>query len=703
MVYQMPDPTEDVAAAQALLAPQSLVLVGASQRSRWATGMLDNLDRLGFRGAVHLVSRSGNAVGARQTATSCAELGEKADLGVIMVPAEGVADAVADLAHTGARSAIVLTSGFAETGSDGAGRQKQLTTAAGEAGIRLLGPNSLGMMNFVDRTIAWATPIEAPSSSHGVGLVSQSGATAFFLAQLANRYDLALSHVVATGNEADLDSATFACALAEEPHTRAIAMFVETVRRPERFLAAARAANAAGKPMVVLKVGASAVAARSAVAHTGALTGDDAVFTGICESLGIVRVHSLEDLMVTADLLGRAGRLGRGGLCVVSNSGGICEIAADTAHALGTELPEVPAAIADTLREALPGYGTPHNPLDLTGGIEPAQVEGVVAALGAAEEYAAVLVPFYPVPDSADDDRRLADLHRHLSRGLQTSPAPGFLAAYTPAPLTAAGRRTVAELGMPYLACGMDRALTGLAHAFRWSRHPARSPYTEQAAGSPVLERPRTEAALLDLMGRHGVPVVPTSLVVDEAGARAAAVAADRPVVVKISSPDIAHKTDIGGIALDVIGPDAAAAAFHKVLAAGRAVPHAVIDGVVVAAQRPAGLELLVGVSRDPVWGPVLAVGLGGMWVEVLRDVAIRPLPVSPVVVKHMLASLRSADLLSGARGVPAADLDAVAAAVVAIGDLALRLGPGLAELDVNPLWVRGDQVEALDALAVWA
>jgi succinyl-CoA synthetase beta subunit len=202
----------------------------------------------------------------------------------------------------------------------------------------------------------------------------------------------------------------------------------------------------------------------------------------------------------------------------------------------------------------------------------------------------------------------------------------------------------------------------------------------------------------LELMGRHGVPVVPATLVTDEAAARAAA--GDGPIVLKVSSPEIAHKTEIGGVALGVVGADAAAEAFARVSAAGRAVAE--IDGVLVAPMRERALEIFVGVTRDPVWGPVIAVGLGGIWVEVLQDVAIRPLPVTPTVVKHMLGSLQGAKLLSGARGLPAANLDAVAAAVVAIGDVALRLGEDLAELDVNPLWVDGDRVEALDALAVW-
>lgn len=677
--------------AAALLAPQSIVVVGASERSRWATAVIDNLERHGFAGALHLVNRRGAVVRGRSAATSCTQLGEEADLGVLLVPAEGILDALSDLATTGARSALVLTSGFAETGAAGSDLQDRLLFSARSHAIRLLGPNSLGFMSFASGAVAWATPIDAPSSHHGVGLVSQSGATAFFLASLAAQQDIALSHVVSTGNEADLDACTFAIALAEDPGTTAVAMFLESVRHPDRFVEAAEAAGRAGKPLVVLKVGASEVAARSALAHTGAVVGDDGVFNGICERYGVTRVASLDELMTTADVIGRTGVLGSGGLAVVSNSGGVCEVAADAASALGIDLPDVSAETAALLQDAIPAYATPHNPLDLTGGIVPADCERIVAAL--ARDYAVVLVPFYPVlPGDPADDPRLAELHQHLSRPLQDG--TGFLVSYTPAVLTERGRQTVTDIGIPYLACGLDRAITALGHAFRWSAHEGRArPRDLTKSGAPIDERPRTELGVLALLGAHGVPVVPTRLVTDVSEVDGF------PVVLKISSPDIAHKSEVGGVALGVTAATLPEA-FARVVAAGRG---ARVDGVLVAPMRTGGLELFVGCSIDPVWGPVIAVGLGGVWVEVLADVAVRPLPVTVPVVRTMLAQLRGARLLAGERGTPAADLDAVARAVVAIGDVALRLQPDLVALDVNPLWVRGDQVEALDGLAVWA
>lgn len=687
----------------ALFAPRSIAIVGASERSRWSAALVANLEGHGFDGNVQLVNRRGADVHGRATVPSCSDLQQPVDLGIVIVPADAVVDAVRDLGSAGARATVVLSSGFAETGPDGERLQEELLQTARAADMRLLGPNSLGFMSFASNVVAWATPIHAPTRRDGVAIVSQSGATAFFLANLAHQQDVGLSHVVGTGNEADLDEATIVHHLAADDSVRAIAMFVETVRDPESFVAAADAAREAGKPVVVLKVGASEATARSALAHTGALVGDDRVFDGICARHGILRAHSLEDLLTTADVIARTGPLRRGGLCVISNSGGVCEIAADRAEALGMAMPDVPDRLGSVLRDAMPGFGTPHNPLDLTGGITPEGTGDIVAALAADEAYSALIVPFYAVPDSGEPDERLAALYENLARALKKSPIPAFLVSYTAGGITHAGRRLIAELELPYMACGMDRALTGLAAAFRWSQAAARThpgaPITDADA---IADRPRSEQETVALMARHGVPVVSQVLATEPADAVQAARGAEGPVALKVASADIGHKSEIGGVELGVEGDDEVATAFTRVLEAGRAQTGATVDGVLVSPMRTGGVELFAGCSQDPVWGPVIAVGLGGIWVEVFSDVAIRPLPVSAEEVAGMLRELRGARLLAGERGTEAVDLHAVGAAVAAIGDLALRLGPDLAALDVNPLWVRGSHVEALDGLAIW-
>lgn len=725
-------------AIAALLNPASVALIGASDKSRWSAIAFDNLTQGGYRGKVHLVNPRGAMAHGRQTATSCAAAaaasGEPVALGLIMTPTAAVPGALAGLAAAGARAAVILSAGFAETGTAGAAVQEQVRAMAAQHGIRLLGPNCLGFINFVNRAYVWTTPVKAPSKNSGVAIVSQSGATAHFLTTLAHQQDVGVSYAISTGNEVDLDGAAFIDFLIDDASTRAIAVFAETFRSPARFRAAAARALAAAKPIVVLKIGASDITVKSALAHTGSLVGDDKVFDGICAQYGILRVHSMEQLLATADIAGRTGVLRAGGLGVVTNSGGVGEIAADTAHLRGIAVPALSEAAQTAMRATIPDAATPHNPIDLTGSVTPEQCEGVLRVMGAQIEVAVLLCPWYPVPTSDDQvSERLTQLHHHLGRGLAAAPVPGFLVSYTNTRVNAMARRTIEAEGLNYLACGLDQALNGLAGAMRWSRMqreliahtlkplveaaPGASPLSARITSSdgartwqnapgatqPQLTRPGSEREALDFLARHGVPVVPATLAVDAAQAVAAARALGGAVVLKIASPDIAHKSDIGGVALNLQGEAAVRAAYAQIIAnAGAHCPDAHIDGVIVAPMRERGIELLVGFTRDAQWGPVLAVGLGGVWVEIMQDVALRLLPVGADEVKRMLAGLRGAKLLQGQRGVPAADIDKLADVIAQIGGVLLACGDDLQEADINPLWVRGDRIEALDALLAW-
>ena len=705
------EPQSRVAAVAALLNPSSIALIGASDRSRWSTTAFDNLSQGGFQGAIHLVNPRGAQAHGREVATSCAAIGSRVDLGLVMAPQSAVPDAIADLAAAGAHSAVILTAGFSETGAAGRQLQERLCAVAAQHGVRLLGPNCLGFINFVNQAYVWTTPVGVPTRNNGVAIVSQSGATAFFLSQLAQQQDVGLSHVVSTGNEVDLDSASFIEYLIEEPDARAIAVFAETFRDPAAFLRAARRAQDVGKPLVVLKVGASEVTAKAALAHTGALVGDDRIFEGVCQQFGIIRTYSMEELLASADIVGRVGILRPGGLCVMTNSGGVGEIAADTAALRGIDLPALSPTTLAELQAVLPDAATAHNPLDLTGAVSPEQCGDALRLLAGQPDFAAILCPWYAIPtEPGQISERLTQSHHHLARELAAAPVPGLLVSYTGTSVNILARETIARTGANYLACGLDRALAGLAGAFWWSERQ-RAHVTRSAADPTIgndapqtnAQRPRSEHEALGFLSRHGVPVVPMRMANDPEQAALAARALGGSVALKIASPDIAHKSDIGAVLLHLRGDQAVQDAFTRIMDASLTHhPEAHIDGVLVAPMRGRGIELFVGFSRDPQWGAVLAVGLGGVWVEVLQDVALRLLPVDTHEVKRMLLGLRGAKLLAGARGVPAADLDAVATAIARIGDALLRLGPDLDQADVNPLWVCADQVEALDALLVW-
>ena len=688
----------------AMLRPRSIALIGATDRSRWSQNTFDNLINRKYAGDVYLVSRRGGTVHGRSAATSCVAVGAPIDLGLLMVPMQAIEEALADLAAAGVHNAVILTSGFAETGHDGADHQMRLAALARQHGVSLLGPNCLGFVNFIDNIPLWTGGFRAPSKPGCIAVVTQSGANGSFISSLAAQHEIGLSHMVSTGNEADLDCADFIDHLVDLPEVRAIALFAETIRHAPSFASAARRAIARGKPIVVLKIGLSEITARSAQAHTGSLVGDDRVFDGVCRQLGIVRVNSIEDLLFTADVITRTGVLQPRGLALVSISGGACEIVADRAQVLGVPLPALSDGAVGELRAALPSFGTPNNPLDITGGavLQPDLFEQGLRIMGQQKEFSA-LACLFDVPVAADQATEfvLAAL-RHIATGLRAATVPALMISHSVKPVSEVSTRIIADIGLPYVSAGIHHGMNALGNAFWWSEQHRRL----AAAPAPVsqialsAERPRSERATLAFLAQCGVPVVPTTLATDADQAVAAARAIGGPVALKIASDDIAHKSDIGGVVLNVQGDAAIGEAFRRIMTAVPA--GARVDGVLVAPMRTGGIELFVGCTRDAQWGPVIAVGLGGVWVEILQDVTLRPLPIDPAEVRRMLGELRGARLLQGARGTLAADLDAVAAVIARIGDAAVALGPDLETLEVNPLWVRRGEVEALDALAIW-
>lgn len=684
--------------------PRSLAFVGATERSIWTRAARVNVKALGYSGKVHYVNRRGGEVLGKPAAVSAAAIGEPVDLALLMVPTEALIDSFPDLQAAGIRNAVVLSSGFAEAGEGGRDAQQRLLSAARNANIRLLGPNCLGFVNFADRTPVWTVPVRGPILPGRFAIVSQSGALAGQMSYFVQWQGYGLSYMVSTGNEADIDVAQVIDYLVDDEATKSIALFIETVRDAEAFGRSAQRALQAKKPIVVLKIGTSAVTAKAAQAHTGSLVGDDRVFDAACRRFGLVRVNSLEDLIVTAELMARLGPLGEGGLGALSISGGMCEIAADDAERLGVPLPELTAATVDKLKTALPDFGTPHNPLDMTGAamLQPDLYDKSITALSQDAGFAALLAVADVPSDTYDDGPFSREIVKQVAAGQSNATLPNVAVSHTVRPATALTQEVIEQTGISYLPCGVHHALVALGGAFRWSRR-----LRENVATSKTVElsaaRPRSEQQTLNYLASCGVPVITTRLVNSEAEAVAAARDIGGEVVLKIASPDIAHKTEVGGVVLKLSGDEAVADAYRGILQRVLAAkPDARIEGVVVSPMRGQGVELFVGTVRDPHWGAAIAVGLGGIWVEVLKDTSLRLLPVTPADVEEMLSELRGSKLLDGFRGAPAVDRAAIAKAVSVIGDAALALGPSLVSLEINPILVTGSRVEALDGLAIW-
>lgn len=690
------------------LHPKAIAFVGATERSVWSNAAFASLQKLGYPGRLYPVNRRGGDIYGRAAATSASAIGEPVDTALLMVPADALDEALADLQNAGIANAVLLSSGFAEAGEEGRRKQLRLSAMARERGLRILGPNCLGFINYVDRCAVWTASVRDPLPAGTLGIVSQSGALAGQLSFLAQVHGIGLSRLVSTGNESDIDIAEVIDYLVDDEHTRAIAVFAETVRDPQRFAAAAERALAVAKPIVILKMGSSEVTARAAQAHTGSLVGDDRVFDAMCQRHGLMRVRSIEDLVFTAAFASMSGPFRPGGLAAVSMSGGMCEIFAERAQEEGMVLTPLAASTEAALREVLPGYGTAHNPLDVTGAamLEPELFGNALGALvrdpGIGIAIVAADVPNAPANDTPLNRAVLAQ----VARGLATSPVPAIVCSHYVMQVTDRSRQLVAETGVRHLACGIHHAMSAAGAVQRWS-DTLRRHFEGRAApvpATPSVGRPASERETLAWLSEHGLRVVPTTLSRDADEAVRFAREIGGMVVLKIASGQIGHKTEVGGVALNLRGDEAVRAAWLAMDARVRAArPDATIDGILVAPMREAALELFVGTLRDPQWGPVLAVGLGGIWVEALRDTSLRLLPVTPADVKEMLGELRGAALLDGWRGAPAADRDAVATAVAAIGDAALALGPDLLSLEVNPLRVAGHDVEALDALAVWS
>ncbi len=684
--------------------PRSVALVGAAERTLYTQCTIRNAER--FKGAaLHLVNRRGVPVLGRRAATSCVALQEEIDTAFIHVPAAGVLDALEDAHAAGIRNVVVLSSGFAEADAAGRVAQERLAERACELDIMLLGPNHVGFLNLVQSTSVFALP--APRASAGpVAVLSQSGAIAVEIARFGERQDILTSHLVTLGNEAMLSAADALAYVIECPRTRAVLMFMEGIKHPERFAAAALRAAELGKPIIVYKAGATELAARSAAAHTGALVGDDKVTDAVFEELGVIRVSSLEDLVITGKLAASLGKARIRGVGVVSASGGANDIIADMAEPAGVVLAEFSEETRRAIVEVVPdNFITAQNPFDLTGSSvrDRSLWKSVTAIIGRDPSVDLVLCMGALVADGAPQEKDLM-----VAEALNALDCPYVYATTLSSDIADDTAAAMRQCGFRLVSTGVVPTLRALGAIASW-RDRLDSIGGADAGTGPIALPPvsRRSGAWSELQARAllseaGIPVIAATLAGSADAAVAAAAACRGPVVLKIVSPDILHKSDIGGVALRLNGEHEVRAAYDQILQAAERQPNARVEGILVSPMRSGGIELIVGVVRDPQWGLMLVLGLGGVFVEILNDSVIVPLPASADRVKRALGTLRGAAILDGVRGGRAANKDALCEVIARIGALAVALGDSLESLEVNPLVVNGSDIEALDALVTW-
>jgi acetate---CoA ligase (ADP-forming) len=697
-----------------LFNPRSIALIGATDKSRWSWSVFGNLQLHRFAGPVYLVNPRGIPVHGQDTYARIADLPGPVDLAFVMVPTSAVLGVLAEAADHGIRSIVLLTSGFAETGEEGAELERQVVNLARRRGLTILGPNGNGFINAAGGITPYGLAIDPPLLRGPVGVVLQSGALASAVLTFAQSRNVGVSLLVSMGNESMVSMTDVMRYLIDDDATRVVALFIESLRRPDEFLALAREALAKGKPVVAMKVGRSQAGARVAKAHTGSLVGDDAVADAVFRQNGVIRVDSLEDLIITAGLLAASGPLPGARFGFVTASGGASEIIADRAEDEGIEIPEFAPETVERLRQVVPSFGATQNPVDVTGYIL-INRDLLRNALRAVQDDPGLdaLVLVSDLPRSAPPDPApIVEMFQQTSELLASSVKPVIVMGNTLTDITAFGREVASQTGYPGVLGGIHHGLTTPGRAVRWSAlHRAAAQRAAAAVPQPrpepVLAVPSragsswSEYRASAFLAEHGIPVVPNVLVTDPQAAADAAGSVGYPVVLKLAADGIEHKSDIGGVKVGLRNAAEVRAAYADVVRAGREA-GADVRGALVQPMRAGGIELLVGIVTDPAWGQVLAVGLGGIFVEILRDTALAVLPVGRDQIRQSLQELRGARLFDGARGTEKADLDAVADTIAAVAALAGRLGDRLEALEINPLLVRGSHVEALDALVTW-
>lgn len=698
------------AGLEALFRPRAIAIVGASQDSTKIGGRpVKFLRDHGFPGAVYPVNPRAAEVQGYPAFAAVADLPEAPDLAIIAVTAEAVPDAVAACAAKGVRSAVVLSSGFSEMGEAGQALQDRIRATAAQSGMRVVGPNCLGAVSIAERAIAtFSIVLESGMPAAGpLGIVSQSGNLGSYTMLLVGERGVGISRFMTTGNECDVDVADGIAFMARDAATRVILCVLETCRDPERLIAALAAAHAAGKPVIVLKIGATEAGQAAAASHTGALAGSEQVFDAVFRRAGAWRVRSIEQLVDLGQAVVALGteRLPRGRrVALLVASGGFGVLLADAASAAGLTLPEPRAETRQRIVGVVP-YASPRNPVDATAlmSSRPEILQQILFALLEDDTTDALIV----LVSSALYLPRLRGVYMEALRVARARFPGRVIALCMHGPADAAAE--LSALGFPVTdgvdaCCAVMAGLAGIRDALARPPSPVLAAPPAPAPAPLSADDIRSEPGAKRALAAAGLPVLPERLAESPQAAAQAAAALGFPVALKIVSPDLPHKTEVDGVALGLDGEEAVTAAAAAMLRRVRAAaPSARIEGLLVAAMAGRGTELILGTTQDPVFGPVVMVGLGGIFAEVLRDVSVRPAPVTEAEALDMLRSLRAFPVLDGARGAPRADLPAAAAAIAALARFAAAHRDSIAAIDINPLLVRpaGQGAVALDALIV--
>ena len=705
-----------------LMNPRSVAIVGASQRAdalpnREPRGnrVIRNLKNFGYPGRIVAINPKYSEVMDCPCYPDIGAIPEPVDCVVLAVPNRHVPDLLESAADAGTRAAVVFSAGFAEIGAQGKARQARLEALSRERGFLICGPNCYGVLNVYGKATLFASTIPPGFLAGPVALVSQSGglSTTIANALMLNRH-VGLSHIISCGNQSGATFEEYFNYFVEDENTRVIAAFVEGFKQPDKLLAVAQKAAARGKPLIILKGGRSEVSKRAAATHSGSLAGAAEVIDAAFRQCGIISVRSLNELIdavsvFSCDSFVKHYHGGRR-IGVLSGSGGECTLVSDAAANVGLEVPELTETTKSQLQESVADFGNMNNPLDGTGAmyddekifprllqalIDDANIDVVTINLEAND----------PRPKELKSGNRFCAA---IEKAAASSDKP--IAAFSSVvggPVDPEMLIPLREVGVPLME-GAECATSTIRHLaeyYEFQENRLANTDKDTAVPAPHAKLPAgilPAQAAFHLFEEFGIPVVPTVLTQNADEAAAAAERMGFPVALKIESTEITHKSDVGGVALKLANSGEVRAAYERILTEViRRAPAAKIDGVVVQRMASEGIEMILGVKRDPLFGPVVLCGFGGLLVELLKDVAIGIPPISREQALDMIKRLRGFPIFTGVRGKPAADVEALCDSIVGVSRLAVTLGDQLVGLDINPLIVlpKGQGVIAVDAV----
>ncbi|MDQ2744579.1 MAG: acetate--CoA ligase family protein [Chloroflexota bacterium] len=689
--------TDRKASLERLFRPQSVAVVGASPSHRWGRQSLENFRKLDFPGEVAAINPKYEEIIGFPCYPSLRNLPFVPDAVLVGVNRGRAVDVVVEAAEVGAKGAVVFAIGFAEAGLAGLRMQNRLADAASRANMAVIGPNCQGYINFCHPSALYMDVVH-PYEPGYCALFSESGSVTAALTN--NKRGVRWSHIVSCGNEAVCDSSDLLSYFVDDPHTTVICAFLETIRSPERFFAECERAMAAGKPVVVLKSGRTEAARNMVVTHSGSLSPSDRLIDELFRRYGVLRVESMEELLETAIAL--QGRRPHGNrVAAVTASGGQIELILDETGKHGFQHPALASQTQEYLHGVLPDFLPTSNPLDYWGITDyEAAYPGILHAL-AADPNVDIVVGIADANHgpTGDEGQDVSQRATAAEIAAETDKVIAMITTLdgsaTPAAVEESLARNVLFLsGIPMGFKALERLVTYSSFTV--------APPLDGSLDGVELERivdemdghPTAGTRALDMLAAAGIPVAQHAVARDADAAASAAERIGYPVVAKIGDSDALHKTDSGGVILDLRDEAAVRDAFRRLKAAGA-------DRVMIQAQVPSGVELILGLQSDPSLGTFVLAGIGGIWTEVLNDVAIRPTGLRAGEAAGMLNELRSQRLLDGVRGAPSVDRASIVRAIEVLDFLARQFGPRLESIDINPLVATPEGVIAVDAVVV--